>query len=503
MRCANRWWAGATLCALSWVSHAATPGARGDWRGALPVIPADALQRDVDVLEATYGALHPGLHRYLDDRALAREHARLRRTFRTPQRLDRAFLAFSAFAAKVRCGHTFANPYNQGDAVQGALMRQPRLPLQFRWRDRTMVVLRDDGSGAALPPGTRVLALGGVPTPDILAALLPYARADGHNDAKRIADMQRVGASRYVAFDVFYPLLYPQAVAPAVTARVQVPGEPHARTVALRMRPFAAQDDDEAPVDPASPLGWTVTRPAPDVAVLRMADWTAYHHPDWDWQAYIDRAFAAAVRDGVRDFIVDIRGNEGGSGVGESIVAHLVDAPVPMAVPARSVRYRRVPDALRPALSTWDKSFYDWGDDARPTSRPGFFRLTKYDGETGATIAPRPPRFRGRLWVLIGPDNSSATFEFAETVQRLKLGTLVGEPTGGNQRGINGGAFLFLTLPGSGIELDLPLIAQFPDGDRPDAGLQPDVRAVETAASIAAGRDVAMDAVRAKIAESP
>lgn len=503
MRCANRWWAGAVLWALASVASAATGGDRADWRDALPVVPAEALQRDVDTLESAYGALHPGLHRYLDDRALAREYAGLRRTFRTPQRLDRAFLGFSAFSARVRCGHTFANPANQREAVQRALMERPRLPLQFRWLARTMVVTADEGSGAALPPGTRVLALDGVPTPDILAALLPYARADGHNDDKRIADLQRTGEARHAAFDVFYPLLFPRAAAPTLQARVQRPGERRPRTVALRMRPYAeTQATRAAPVDPASPLGWTTTHPAPGVAVLRMPDWSAYHHPDWDWQADVDRVFADAVRDGIRDLVVDIRGNEGGSGVGEALIAHLVDAPAPMAVPSRSVRYRRVPDALRPALSTWDDAFYDWGDAAQPSDRPGFFRLTKYDGEAGAAIAPRAPRFRGRVWVLIGPDNSSATFEFAETVQRLQLGTLVGEPTGGNRRGINGGAFLFLTLPGSGIELDLPLIAQFPDGDRPDAGLQPDLRAVETADSIAAGRDVAMEAVRARIAAS-
>jgi hypothetical protein len=72
-----------------------------------------------------------------------------------------------------------------------------------------------------------------------------------------------------------------------------------------------------------------------------------------------------------------------------------------------------------------------------------------------------------------------------------------GQPTGGNQRGINGGAFVFLRLPGSGIELDLPLIGQFPDGDRPDAGLEPDIPVVPTVSDIASGRDAEMDAVLA------
>ena len=66
--------------------------------------------------------------------------------------------------------------------------------------------------------------------------------------------------------------------------------------------------------------------------------------------------------------------------------------------------------------------------------------------------------------------------------------------TGGNQRGINGGAFFFVRLPASGIEFDLPLIGYFPPGLPPDAGLYPDVLVPRRPADIAAGRDAQMDA---------
>ena len=56
-----------------------------------------------------------------------------------------------------------------------------------------------------------------------------------------------------------------------------------------------------------------------------------------------------------------------------------------------------------------------------------------------------------------------------------------------------------MTLPGSGIELDVPLIAQFPATPMPDAGLLPDLPAPETAATLAAGRDVALEAILARI----
>lgn len=83
-------------------------------------------------------------------------------------------------------------------------------------------------------------------------------------------------------------------------------------------------------------------------------------------------------------------------------------------------------------------------------------------------------------------------------MKTLHVGTLVGQDTGGNQRGINGGAFFFLRLPHSGIEVDVPLIAQFPAGGveaMPDAGLEPDVAVIPSTADMAEGVDTEVRAV--------
>ncbi len=65
------------------------------------------------------------------------------------------------------------------------------------------------------------------------------------------------------------------------------------------------------------------------------------------------------------------------------------------------------------------------------------------------------------MHIFIGPQTSSATFQLADFVRRSGIATLVGEPTGGNRRGINGGCFYFLRLPGTGLEIDLPLVGRF------------------------------------------
>jgi C-terminal processing protease CtpA/Prc len=104
--------------------------------------------------------------------------------------------------------------------------------------------------------------------------------------------------------------------------------------------------------------------------------------------------------------------------------------------------------------------------------------------------------------VLVGAVNSSATFQFALAVKQSGLGRLVGQPTGGNRRGINGGAFFFVRLPRTGLEVDLPLVAGFPATPQPDEGVTPDVLVTPNVADIASGRDAELATVRAWIARS-
>lgn len=168
----------------------------------------------------------------------------------------------------------------------------------------------------------------------------------------------------------------------------------------------------------------------------------------------------------------------------------------------RLVRYRSVPMALVPYLDTWDPSFKNWGGAAQPYDER-FFALHRGGDTDSNVITPEAPRYRGHVFILIGAANSSATFEFASRAKRAGIATLVGQATGGNRRGINGGAFFFLRLPNTGLEMDLPLIGQFPAGAEPDSGLEPDVHVAATLADIASGRDIELEAVRTLLERAP
>lgn len=464
------------------------------------LIPAADLQADAALLRRAYETLHPGLYRYRSKTEIDDAFTALNGEFARDRTLAEAYLAIGRLTTKVQCGHTYPNFFNQGEEVEQALLQRPRVPFEFRWLDRRMVVTRTYADMPELQRGTEVLAIDGQPVARILDALLPYSRADGGNDSKRISNLEVQGYGRYEAFDVFFPLVFPRDDSKPFALEVR--SAPGAGTQSLLVPAMAAGRrivTEGAPTDDVNP--WTYRDVAAGVGLLSMPTWALYNSK-FDWKSYLDRFFGELNAKGTADLIIDLRANEGGDSVGDRILAHLIDRNLPAEPVVRKTRYRKVPDDLRPVLETWDPAFYDWGEAAVDLG-DGFYRLTKYDNDPGgAVVGALSPRYAGRIWLLIGPVNSSATFEFAAAVQRHRLGTLVGQPTGGNQRGITGGAFFFLRLPGSGIEVDLPLIGQFPISDRPlpDAGLEPDVPVQRRVEDIATGRDAELAAVLQRIA---
>jgi len=453
---------------------------------ALPYAhPATGLRReDAALLIRAYRELHPGLRRYLTAATLAEAEAQLLREAESAETPAALWLAATRFTAAVRCGHSYVNPYNQGKAMTAAVVDRPdRLPFEFRWIAGQMVVTHVPAPLPVLQVGMLVAAIDGITTPEILKSLLPLARADGSNDAKRIADLGVRGGSRYPDFDLLRTVT---ATSPAASATLDLQ-RAHGDRWSSKYRvevPFALTRSAATPS--AGEARFTAAMHG-TAMVLTMPTWAVYDSK-WDWTTFIDATVDSAIAADARTLVVDLRGNEGGLDCGDVLLARLIERPLVPAPAARCVRFRTTPADLDPHLDTWDDSFRRLGVDAVD----GGDGLLTLPPEAAATIQPKGKRFAGTLVVLVDAACSSATFHFAEQVRAARLGTIIGEPTGGNRRGINGGAFFFVRLPHSRLEIDLPLIGYFPATPQPDAGLIPDIIAAPTVASITAGTDPAL-----------
>jgi hypothetical protein len=455
---------------------------------------AEQAARDVRVLQRALKALHPALTKYRTPEEMDAAFARFEVRGKAARTVTEMYLAATELAAAIRCGHTWTNVRNQSGATRAALLdAADKLPLlvtlvEGRW----LVLASVDPTVAA---GDELTAVNGTPTAQLVARLLPYLRADGSSDGKRL---RQLGHDRddYSQVDILLPLLSPPAA-----GRYRL---------GLRLRDGAAAEVSVAACTLASreELLRRQGRPAvEDRWSFEVRDQVGYlvlptfsfWNSTFDWAAFLDGAFAELAARQVPTLVIDLRANEGGDGaIGNALLSHLITRPLGY-FPSQSVTtYERVPYELARFLDTWDYGFFDRTGDVEPITEgtaAGKFQLRSRP-YAQRFIQPGPRAYAGTTYALVGAENSSATFVLADLLQRSGVARLVGQATGGNQRGLNGGQLAWVVLPSSGVAVDIPLLAARYSVDTPDASVTPDVPVKRTFEAQAAGVDQELEAVR-------
>lgn len=457
------------------------------------------LKSDLALLKQAFEAVHPGLYRYNTAEQISRNFLSAERDFAKPVTLAQAYLRLSRLCATLRCGHTYPNFYNQPKSLQQALFQKnDKVPFFFRWIGSSMVVTKDFTPNHSLPPGTEIHSIDGRSVSSIRRELLPYVRGDGANNWKRCSLLQVQGDDVYSEFDVYYSLLHSHPDAP-FQLTFKKPFDSTLAHAAVNPLTFAERKAsvliDPSADEPLFKLSYSTT----DIAMLSMPTWEMYK-TRWPWEKWLDHSLDEIIQRNCKALIVDLRGNEGGNDVGSLILRRLSKKiEVPSMVPL--VRFQKLPEVVRPWAVDWDGSPWkdqEWIAHTSPLKHPvptvpsGVEYFLRNEEDDSSSLAPKNSLFQGKLIVLVDSSVSSATFNFSQTVQQAHIGTVVGEPTGGNARGINGGAFIFIRLPYSKIEVDIPLVGTFPHTAQADAGLIPEVQISQTSADIASAKDAIM-----------
>ena len=458
------------------------------------------LGQDVALLQSAIEALHPGLRLHNSDadldRVLGRLRADVRRSAETHGEaipLPAAYLPIVRAVAGLRDGHTQVSMYNQSAELSATLYaRADRVPFAFRIVGGRMIVTGDATPSGALPAGTEVLTLDGRPVADVLDALMPYASADGGNDAKRVDQLEvRAAPAPAERFDVIYPLLFPAEGPLALAVRNADGAERHlavGRTTADARRAALLAQDPTRPRTADDLLHYRLG--ADGTAVLRIGSFATFNM-DRDYDAWLVEAFQDMAARGAERLVVDLRDVAGGMDAAALLLLrHLLRERMQVTPWQSSTAYDIVPDTLRPHLRSWTTDFYDLSDRVTAVG-DGTFRLP---ARPPSTVTPAPDAFDGPAAVLVDATASSATFYLAQQIQQGGIATLVGQETGGSLKGLNGGQMAFLTLPHTGITVDLPLFASRPPTPGPDRGVTPDIVVAPDADAVIAGRDPEMEA---------
>lgn len=449
---------------------------------------------DLQLLHHGLHTLHPGLHRRATRAQLGAAFASAEQAVAGGSTQAGMFLLCSHIAATVNCGHTWASHFNARKDLRQLLTDGPdKLPFTLRWvQGRALIT----GSAAAgLAAGTELLAIDGRPVAQIAAALLPLLRADGQHAGalgKRWAQLDSGPSGN--AMDWLFPLRFPPTGGRwRLTLR-----EPPLQAGAMRELAVPAISLAERQRSlPAPTPQWSFEREA-DTALLRLPTF-AFWNSGFKADAFLARTFTALR--GLPYLVIDLRDNEGGDdNIARQVLAHLLRAPYETPAVRLESAYEQVPDDLLPHLGTWNRGFFDRRGQATPLPDGRWLLPAPATVRVEPVAAPYP----GRTVVLVGPQNSSAGFLFARDLQRSGAAVLMGEPTGGNLQGLNGGQLAWLTLPASGVAVDIPLRATYTladDGEAPpDRGVLPELPVAPRFEDAAQGIDTTLLAAGALIA---
>lgn len=143
----------------------------------------DDLRADTEILFQALNELHPGLYRHSDTATIKRAYDALQNDFSDGIDEETAFLSFSAFIAKVKCGHTYPNPFNQRNKIIPSIIDQRvLLPFTFAIIDKQIVV--DKPLDEKIKKHTVITHLNGIEVETIIDSLSHFVKADGNRRRK-------------------------------------------------------------------------------------------------------------------------------------------------------------------------------------------------------------------------------------------------------------------------------------------------------------------------------
>lgn len=439
------------------------------------------MYQDINVLYASWTTLHPGLYRYISPIELDNYFEDLKENCSQERTKKEFYLALAQLCEKVKCGHTFLNPSNLSDEGKSNYLPKAVIPLLFSVDDKRKIIITENLSDDnTIQRGDEIISINGIKSKTIIDSLLKVSRSDGLNAiGKKLSNINETSdeMNSYSLFDIFFPLYFGETPTFQLEINSFSLKKTYKSTIALcdleqRMEIYKNKFGEV----PTGKNLWDHKNLNATTDYMKFGTF-AFWNDEFDTKKYIDSVFHLVIANKkIKNLVIDIRNNEGGDNSGDYILSYITKkAIICNSAVDRYYKYLSIPDSLKSYLDTWDPSFKEDKEPNQfiPTSN-GLYEF-KSKSESCLDIIPQKQVFLGKVFLITNAKNSSAGFEMARTFKTNNLGTVIGETTGGSQQGINGGEFFFLTLPNSGIEIDVPLIFQSPKEQKPDEGIKPDI----------------------------
>jgi hypothetical protein len=447
--------------------------------------PPAQLRQDFELFRRSLEGAHPGLYRYTTKRgfdslfggaALRLDSAMTEREF--------LYEILKPLVVDIRDQHTVIRASDRYESERDR--NGVFLPLEFRYTGGDLYLYRNYSRDSSLPIGARIISINGMPTRRVIETLLPSINADGTN---LTAKYHELGGYFYGLYHniIARPDSFRLEMLNRATGRkkiVTIAALPLRTIGEIRAGRYGA--GDQIPVAALHPLEMRIDG-STAILTLRTFDDQIIEFTGNRFSLFIDSAFTA-IRDlSVRDVVIDLRDNHGGSSFnGPLLYSYLTDKPFP------GLERLEVAHATRlPELRYDSSAFYPGFPEASVTDSAG--RLVWKNFPLLDLQQPSTASFNGRIYLLIDGGTQSAAAHFAAMVKGRQRGEFIGEEAGGAYRGGAAGFYALGKLPNTGIRLRIPLVkSTLAISGRFTGGVLPDHPIAPTIDDIIAGRDPVM-----------
>lgn len=425
---------------------------------------------DLAELETRLKQHHPNLYTYQTPKSIEAHLANLREEVREEVPHREAYARIASLCSTIQDGHLVALPsanrlveYQQTDAL---------FPFDVVARGEHLFVARDYQSDKGLPAGTELLQINGMPAAKLIDFLRHRLPTDGPQGA--YADW-----ILNVYFRVYYFFFFSPTEAFAlevkrpngVTEQLTVKGTSLAQVERVRKERFPEYAAALA-ARSLSPIRFDL-QAEEDLMVLSISDWhrSVHRKAGQKFTTVIDEVMAEITRTKVRHLIIDLRDNQGGDlAFSHYLLRYLLDTPFQTVDHFARVKH--------------------------PEAMTDTHRLNRSKGRLSRMIEPRSNGYRGKVYLLTNGGSFSNSGIFTWMIRKHKRGLILGSTTGGSSWQLCGGPNKRISLPNSGIQVEIPTTryALHPAKDM-RGGVVPDRLIQPTTLDLANGDDPVLNAV--------
>lgn len=339
-------------------------------------------QQDLDQMGKTLLKVHPNALKFISKEAFWKTIEEKKAMITDSTSYGEFVWHCSEIIANIHCSHTSLDHFAQ---ESGMLPLSLRFPLQTRWINNQLFVIDPLNNEKKVKVKDEIVSINGIVVANLLKEIYRHISTQGFIETTK-KHFFNTWATGMIPFALRFPKSYTIMVKGSLTPMVLNKAESFKN---LFWDPSIKYCGNDLCLEISDSI---------KTAVLTISSFNYYRWNNYDvFKRFIDSSFMEMNTKGIRNLIIDVRFNGGGSqSASIHLLRYLVDKPF---------------------------TYYSTAQ----------FEGKKEKIEGEEAVDPYPTRFKRKLYFIMDGIGNSTTGHFMSIVKYLNLGTIVGEELGSNQ----------------------------------------------------------------------